>query len=224
VIVIEHIAVGALACTCTIVGDDVTGEAIVVDGGDDVPLIARRLNERGLRAKYLVHTHAHVDHIGALGELRATCGGSALLHPADLPLYATLAMQARWLGLARTPPVVAIDRDLVDGDVLVAGAVALRCLHTPGHTPGSTSFAVESNGTTSTLLTGDTLFRGAVGRWDIGGTSLADIVQSIEAKLLTYADDTVVVPGHGPTTTIGIERRNNPYLTQSDVREEANGA
>jgi glyoxylase-like metal-dependent hydrolase (beta-lactamase superfamily II) len=208
---IDHIAVGSLACTCTIIGDDVSGEAIVVDGGDDVASIARRLDERRLRAKYLVHTHAHVDHIGALGELRATCGGSAFLHPADLPLYATLALQARWLGLARTPPVVAIDHELADGDVLVAGAVALRCLHTPGHTPGSTSFAIETAGTTM-LLTGDTLFRGAVGRWDIGGTSLADIVQSIESKLLPYADETIVVPGHGPTTTIGIERRTNPYL------------
>jgi glyoxylase-like metal-dependent hydrolase (beta-lactamase superfamily II) len=212
-LILEHLAVGALGCTCTIVGDPATGEAIVVDGGDDVPEIAARLTALGLRANYLVHTHAHIDHIGALGELRETCGGTALLHPADGPLYQTLALQARWLGLTRAPPVVRIDADLRDGDTLAAGDVTLRALHTPGHTPGSTSFAVERTGEPALLLTGDTLFRGAVGRWDLGGTSLADIVRSINEKLLVYADETVVIPGHGPATTIGVERRQNPYLT-----------
>jgi hydroxyacylglutathione hydrolase len=213
-VIVEHLAVGQLECTCTIVGDPATGEAIVVDGGAEVPQIAERLRALGLRAKYLVHTHAHIDHIGALGELRDTCGGSALLHPADGPLYATLAQQARWLGLSTAPPVVRIDAELADGDALVAGGVTLRCLHTPGHTPGSTSFAVEHNGATGLLLTGDTLFAGAVGRWDLGGTSLADIVTSINEKLLAYDDATVVIPGHGPATTIGTERRENPYLVE----------
>jgi hydroxyacylglutathione hydrolase len=211
-VIVEHLAVGALACTCTIVGDELSGEAIVVDGGDEVPAIAARLSALGLRPKYLVHTHAHIDHIGALGELRDTCGGSALLHPADGPLYQTLALQARWIGLAHAPPIVRIDADLRDGDGLGIGGVTLRCLHTPGHTPGSTSFALEVGGATPMLLTGDTLFRGAVGRWDLGGTSLADIVQSINEKLLAYNDATIVIPGHGPATTIGIERRENPYL------------
>src|ERR1017187_6976058 len=97
--IVEHLAVGPLECTCTIVGDRATGEAVVIDGGDDVPEVAQRLRMLGLRAKYLVHTHAHIDHIGALGELRDTCGGSALLHPADGPLYQMLAQQARWIGL-----------------------------------------------------------------------------------------------------------------------------
>ncbi len=210
--IVEHFAVGMLECTCTIVGDAATGDAIVIDGGDDVPAIAARLAQLGLQAKYLLHTHAHIDHIGALGELRDTCGGSALLHPADGPLYATLALQAAWLGLAQTPPVVRIDADLHDGDAICVGDVTLRALHTPGHTPGSTSFAVEGAAKTL-LLTGDTLFRGAVGRWDLGGTSLADIVASINEKLFAYDDATIVIPGHGPPTTIGTERRTNPYLT-----------
>ncbi|MEA2721967.1 MAG: hydroxyacylglutathione hydrolase, partial [Candidatus Eremiobacteraeota bacterium] len=134
-----------------------------------------------------------------------------MLHHADLPLYGTLAQQAMWLGMLTPPQVVALDGDLTDGDVLRAGALALRCIHTPGHTPGSTSFALESDGRT-TLFTGDTLFRGAVGRWDLGGTSLADIVSSIRRKLLVHGDDSTVVPGHGPATTIGEERRENPYL------------
>jgi glyoxylase-like metal-dependent hydrolase (beta-lactamase superfamily II) len=210
--IVEHLAVGPLECTCTILGDPASGEAIVVDGGADVPAIAERLTALGLRAKYLVHTHAHIDHIGALGELRDTCGGSALLHPADGPLYRALAVQAGWLGITPVPAVVRIDGDLRDGDAIDVGDVTLRCLHTPGHTPGSTSFAIEFDGATQALLSGDTLFRGGVGRWDLGGTSLEDIVASINEKLLAYDDATVVVPGHGPATTIGIERRQNPYL------------
>jgi glyoxylase-like metal-dependent hydrolase (beta-lactamase superfamily II) len=209
--IVETFPVGMLQCNCTILGDPGSGEAIVIDGGDDVPEITRRLDAHGLRARYLVHTHAHVDHIGALGPLRERVGGDALLHPGDLPLYGTLAEQALWLGMVRPPDVVALDGDLADGDVLRAGELALRCLHTPGHTPGSTSFALEDSGGTR-LFSGDTLFAGAVGRWDLGGTSLADIVRSIRTKLLDHDDATVVVPGHGPSTTIGIERRTNPYL------------
>jgi len=184
----------------------------VIDGGDEAAQVAARLERAGLRPRYLVHTHAHIDHIGALGPLRERVGGSALLHPADRPLYATLAQQARWLGLIESPQIVALDGELVDGDVLRAGAIELRCVHTPGHTPGSTSFAVEAGGKT-TLYTGDTLFRGAVGRWDLGGTSLADIVRSIRERLLVFDDGSIVVPGHGPTTTVGTERRENPYLS-----------
>jgi glyoxylase-like metal-dependent hydrolase (beta-lactamase superfamily II) len=213
-VIVETFPVGMLECNCTILGDPASGEAIVIDGGDDVPEIARRLERHGLRPRYLVHTHAHFDHIGALGPLRERVGGDALLHPADRPLYAALAEQARWVGLAGAPRPVALDGDLVDDDVLRAGSIALRCVHTPGHTPGSTSFALDHGGTT-TLFTGDTLFRGGVGRWDLGGTSLADIVRSIRSRLLVHDDGSVVVPGHGPASTIGLERRANPYLVES---------
>jgi glyoxylase-like metal-dependent hydrolase (beta-lactamase superfamily II) len=210
--IVETFPVGMLGCNCTVLGDSASGEAIVIDGGDDVSQIAQHLDAHGLRPRYLVHTHAHVDHIGALGPLRERVGGTALLHPGDLPLYGALAQQARMLGLPEAPQIVALDGDLADGDELRAGTVTLRVLHTPGHTPGSTSFALENAGAT-TLFTGDTLFRGAVGRWDLGGTSLADIVRSIRTKLLVHDDAATVVPGHGPATTIGIERRFNPYLT-----------
>jgi hydroxyacylglutathione hydrolase len=210
-VIVETFAVGALGCNCTILGDPGSGEAIVIDGGDEVDDIARRLDAHGLRPRYLVHTHAHVDHIGALGPLRERVGGDGLLHHADVPLYGTLAQQARFLGMLAPPRIVALDGDLTDGDVLRAGAIALRCIHTPGHTPGSTSFALDGDDR-ALLFTGDTLFRGAVGRWDLGGTSLADIVDSIRRKLLVHDDASVVVPGHGPATTIGQERRTNPYL------------
>ncbi len=206
-----HFPVGPLGCNCTVLGDETTGEAIVVDGGDDVPRIASVLEEHRLRPRYLVHTHAHFDHIGALGELRERVGGQGLLHPADLPLYEMLEEQGRWVGIpiARSP--APIDAELEDGLVLKSGNVELTCLHTPGHTPGSTSFVVEVEGKPR-LLSGDTLFRGSVGRWDLGGTTLEDIVTSIRAKLLVYPDDTIVIPGHGPATTVGTERLANPYL------------
>jgi len=207
-----HFPVGPLGCNCTVLGDEQSGEAIVVDGGDDVEQIVSVLGENKLQPKYLVHTHAHFDHIGALGALRERVGGDGLLHPADRPLYALLGEQGRWVGLPITLAPTTLDGDLEDGLVLRAGEVALRCLHTPGHTPGSTSFAVDVGGKTR-LLSGDTLFRGSIGRWDLGGTSMEDIVASIREKLLAYPDDTAVVPGHGPATTIGEERMGNPYLT-----------
>jgi glyoxylase-like metal-dependent hydrolase (beta-lactamase superfamily II) len=209
---IEHVAVGPLGCTCTIVADPASGEAIVVDGGDEAEAIAARLTELGVRARYLVHTHAHVDHIGCLGQLRELTGAQGLLHHGDLPLYATVREQAVWLGM-RPPSIVAIDADLKEGDRLRAGPVELEVLHTPGHTPGSVSFALTRPGAAPLLLSGDTLFRGSVGRVDIGGTTLQELTGSIRAKLFAFADDTVVVPGHGPATTIGHERRTNPYLT-----------
>lgn len=209
--IVETFAVGMLGCNCTILGDPASGEAVVIDGGDDVPEIAARLDAHGLRPRYLIHTHAHFDHIGSLGPLRERCGGAGLLHHADRPLYATLAKQGRMIGLAGMFHPVELDGDLADGDVLDAGAVRVRVLHTPGHTPGSTSFAVDVDGAT-TLFTGDTLFRGAVGRWDLGGTSLEDIVTSIREKLLVFDDSTAVVSGHGASTTIGIERATNPFL------------
>ncbi|MGB6522311.1 MAG: MBL fold metallo-hydrolase [Candidatus Cybelea sp.] len=207
----ETFEAGRLACNCTILADDLSGEAIVVDGGDGADEVDAYLRERNWRAKLLVHTHAHIDHIGDLGRLRELTRGRGLLHPADVPLYPMLAMQARWLGLPHAPRVVALDGDLLDGDRIELGDARVEVLHTPGHTPGSVSFAIR-NGSETTLLTGDTLFAGAIGRWDLGGTSMGDIVRSIQHKLMDFPDATPVIPGHGPSTTIGTERRSNPYL------------
>ena len=209
--ILETFPVGPLACNCSILGDEASGEAAVVDGGDGAAHVAKRLAERGLRAKYLIHTHAHIDHIGDAGDLRLRCGGAALLHPADLPLYHALEMQAQWIGLDRAPVPIDLDGDLHDGDVLEIGSLRVRVLHTPGHTPGSVCFAFEAGGTW-TILSGDTLFAGSIGRWDLGGTSMEDIVESIQRKLYEFPGDSAVIPGHGPATTIGAERNSNPYL------------
>ncbi len=212
--ILETFPVGLLSCNCTIVGDPRTGEAIVIDGGDGVDEVVERLKRHDLRATLLVHTHAHLDHIGDLGRLRAVTGAKGLLHAGDVPLYGMLPMQAQWIGLPAPPPVVDIDGHLRDGDVLAAGNVELGVLHTPGHTPGSVCFAVRDGAARETLLTGDTLFAGSIGRWDLGGTSMEDIVESIHTKLMPYDDATRVIPGHGPFTSIGIERRSNPYLRE----------
>jgi hydroxyacylglutathione hydrolase len=211
-VVVEHFAVGPLQCVCTIVADRATGEAIVIDGGDEAERIVGRLEALGVRATTLVHTHAHIDHIGALADLKERTSARGLLHPADLPLYSALREQARWLGV-RPPRTSTPDGDLVEGDRLQAGLGALDVLHTPGHTPGSVTFALTANGATL-LLAGDTLFAGSVGRWDLGGTSLEDIVRSIRSKIFAYPDDTVVIPGHGPATSVGVERATNPFLVE----------
>lgn len=208
---VETFAVGPLACNCTIVADEASAQAVVIDGGDGVAEVVRRLEARGWRASYLIHTHAHIDHIGDVGRLREATGARALLHPADLPLYRSLATQARWLGMEEAPRVVELDGDLLDGERVIVGGLRLDVLHTPGHTPGSLCFALEENART-TIFSGDTLFAGSIGRWDLGGTSMEEIVSSIHRKLFDYADDTLVVPGHGPFTTIGVERNENPYL------------
>ena len=212
--IFETFPVGSLGCNCTIVGNPATGEAIVVDGGDGVADVLERLAHHGLRAKYLIHTHAHFDHIADVGSLRERTNAPALLHPADLPIYAMQPQLARMFGLPEMPPIVNLDGDLVDGERFAIGSVGVEVLHTPGHTPGSVCFAVSDERETR-LLTGDTLFAGAIGRWDLGGTSMRDIVDSINRKLMDYADATPVIPGHGAFTTIGEERANNPYLVSS---------
>jgi glyoxylase-like metal-dependent hydrolase (beta-lactamase superfamily II) len=210
-VIIETFPLGSLGCNCTILADEQSGEAIVVDGGDGVNEVMRRLAARNLRATHLLHTHAHIDHIGDLEALREHTGGRGLLHPADLPLYKTLAIQAAWIGLAQAPRIVDLDGDLHDNDTIALGAARVTVLHTPGHTPGSVCFVIDDDGKT-TILSGDTLFAGSIGRWDLGGTSMEDIVGSIHRKLLDFPDATPVIPGHGPFTSIGTERNENPYL------------
>ena len=210
--IVETFAVGMLACNATIIGDEESHEAIVVDGGDGVPEVLARLKQRSLHARYLIHTHAHFDHIADVGGLRERTRARALLHPADLPIYHQQPNLARLFGLPEMPPIVELDGDLMDGDRFTIGKVSVEVLHTPGHTPGSVCFAVADGAAPTQLLTGDTLFAGAIGRWDLGGTSMEDIVNSIHRKLMDYPDATTVIPGHGSFTTIGTERRTNPYL------------
>lgn len=206
--ILETFPVGPLACNCTILGDEESRHAVVIDPGDDAPEILRRLEALGLALRAMIATHAHIDHVGAVAELQKATGASASIHEDDLFLYDNLAAQARWLGLP-PPQRGTIEKFLDHGDAISDGAIDLEVLHTPGHTPGSLSFRAGSE---ALLFTGDTLFLNSVGRTDLPGGSMPDLLDSIRQRLLCFADDTRVIPGHGPATSIGRERRQNPFL------------
>jgi glyoxylase-like metal-dependent hydrolase (beta-lactamase superfamily II) len=208
----EILPVGMLACNCSVMGDESTGEAIVIDPGDEVEQIQRILTKHRLRAKYIVATHAHIDHVGGIEKLKEATGAAVLMHEDDLPLYQNLAMQAEWLGVP-APGVAEVDQFLNEGDLLRCGTLSLEILHTPGHSPGSISLHLP--GENPMILSGDTLFQGSIGRTDLWGGSLEEILRSIRTRLLVFPDQTPVFPGHGAPTTIGEEREKNPFLQDS---------
>jgi len=205
----EIIPVGMLACNCSIVGDEATGEAVVIDPGDEADRVLEVLAKHNLRPKYIVATHAHIDHVGGLEQLKRATGAAVLMHAGDLPLYENVAVQAEWLGLI-PPDVVNVDQFLKEGDALRFGAYVLEVLHTPGHSPGSLSLHLASP--QPKIFSGDTLFQQSIGRTDLWGGSYEQILDSIHNRLLICPDETPVFPGHGPSTTIGDERETNPFL------------
>jgi glyoxylase-like metal-dependent hydrolase (beta-lactamase superfamily II) len=204
----EVLPVGVLACNCSIIGDETTHEAIVIDPGDDISEILAILSRHGLTVRMIAITHAHIDHIGGAKKLRDLTGAPVYMHEDDAVLAANLDMQARWLG-CEAPEDPGIDTPAREGDTLRAGTVEAQVLHTPGHTPGSISLFIPSAGK---LIAGDTLFRGSVGRTDLPGGDSRAIANSIRAKLYTLPEDTVVTPGHGDETTIGTEKASNPFV------------
>lgn len=208
---VEHFPVAPLGCNCVIVGDLERGEAIVCDPGGEADKILARLAAKGLRCVAIVHTHAHFDHCGATGLVQAATSAPTMLHEGDLFLYNDLQMQLDAFGVPmKAPKLPEVDRFLTDQDSVHAGDVEAGVVHTPGHTPGSLCFLVQ--GDTPVLLAGDTLFRGGIGRTDLWGGDSRLILKSIEQRLMTLPDDTLVITGHGPVTRIGDERRHNPFL------------
>ena len=206
----ETFPVGPLQCNCTILGDPATGDAVVVDPGDDADVITDRLKALGLKAVALVHTHAHFDHVGAARAVSEATGAGIRLHEDDRWLYEHLDVQGRMFGMT-FDAVLPVERWLVDGDVVGRGRAEVLVLHTPGHTPGSVCFRCDVGGR-PVLFAGDTLFRGAIGRTDLWGGDYPAIERSIKSRLYTLPEDTVVVTGHGPETTIGRERRSNAFV------------
>jgi len=201
-----------LQCNCSIFGDETTREAIVIDPGDQIEDILAVLERHKLTVKAIVITHAHIDHIGGAAKLKALTAAPVYMNSSDQELYDHLDTQAAWLGMA-APSRTEIDTPVREGDSLTLGEASsqttFHILHTPGHTQGSISLWIPSE---SKLIAGDTLFRDSIGRTDLPGGDSRQILRSIHSRLLTLPETAVVVPGHGPNTTIGREKEHNPFL------------
>jgi len=205
----EILTVGPLQCNCSILGDEVSHEAIVVDPGDEVQRILAVLAQHNLTLKQILVTHAHIDHIAGAARLKAISGAPILYNASDLPLVRMMDVQAGWIGAA-TPDVRPPDDTLDDGKIIAITGLSGSILHTPGHTQGSCCLYLPAQ---NLLLAGDTLFAGSVGRTDLPGGNGAELIRSIHSKLLPLPDLTIVIAGHGPSTTIGEERKSNPFLS-----------
>lgn len=206
--ILKTFPVGPLQCNCTILGDETTGEAMVVDPGDNIPQILAFLAQHKLTLKQIVVTHGHIDHVGGAVRLKRSTGAPVLLNQNDLPLLEMMDVQADWLGIP-TPEVAPPDVSAEDGMMTGIAGHTAQVIHTPGHTRGSIClhFAPEN-----LLLAGDTLFAGSIGRTDLPGGDGRQILRSLHDRLLNLPDETRVIPGHGRETTIGQERDTNPFL------------
>ncbi len=207
----EILPVGPLQCNCSVIGDEISHEAMVIDPGDDVEDILEIIRRHKLQVKQIVITHAHIDHVGGAMKLRAATGAPILLNQNDYALLKLLDVQATWIGMA-SPGEVNVDQTIGPSDKVKAGSLIADVLHTPGHTEGSICLYFEAQ---KKLIAGDTLFAGSIGRTDLPGGSFDKIINSIHEQVLALPDDTVVVPGHGALTTIGEERENNPFLVKN---------
>lgn len=207
----EILPVGPLQCNCSVIGDETTREAMVIDPGDDIEDVLALIEKHNLKVKQIVVTHAHIDHVGGAMKLRAATGAPILLNQNDSALLKMLDVQAAWIGM-KNPGQVDIDHSIGQADTLRTGSMTADVIHTPGHTEGSICLYFQAE---SKLIAGDTLFAGSIGRTDLPGGSMEKIIRSLHEKVMALPDDTLVVPGHGPLTTIGEERESNPFLVKT---------
>ncbi len=206
--ILETIVVGALGVNCFVLGDPETKDGVVVDPGADVANILAVVQRHGLTVRYVLNTHGHFDHVGGNRQLLEQTSACLMIHAADVSYLDKVSHVAEMYGLqAENSPVP--DQYLTDGQRITFGNRIIEVLHTPGHTPGGCCLYLPSEGT---VITGDTLFADSVGRTDLPGGSHETLVQAIREKLLPLPEGTIVLPGHGPTTTVGREKRGNPYL------------
>lgn len=204
--IIRKLEVGPIMANCFIVGCENTKEAVVIDPGDDADQILMTLAKNELKAKYLINTHGHFDHVGANKRMKEATGAQIAIHPEDEPMLQDLSGNAMMFGLSaeNSPPA---DILLNDGDTVSFGDITLKVIHTPGHSRGGICLYTKGH-----LFAGDTLFAGSIGRTDLPGGSYDDLISNIKTKLLVLDDDTRVYTGHGPETTIRNERAVNPFL------------
>jgi glyoxylase-like metal-dependent hydrolase (beta-lactamase superfamily II) len=206
--IVEMLTVGPFQENCYVVGDEVSGEGALVDPGDEATRIALAVEQTGLEIGQIIITHAHIDHVGAIAPLVEEYACPVLMHEEAEAMLKTVPQQAMMMGL-RFGKVPRMDRHVADEEVLEVGSLRLRSLYTPGHAPGHLSFLVEGEGV---VFSGDALFAGSVGRVDLPGGSMDVLMRSIEERLMPLPDDTRVLSGHGPETTIARERMTNPFL------------
>lgn len=209
-LMVKGLVVGIFQENCWIIGSRRTGEAIIIDPGDEAERILELASDMGVRPKLIVNSHAHVDHILAVPGVQRATGARFLLHPHDDALAAQAAASARrWTGVDVEPPPAA-DAPLAHGDIVEVEGVRLQVLHTPGHTQGSVCFYTDG-----LLFSGDTLFLGSVGRTDLPGGNHVQMMNSILDELLPLPDGTIVLPGHMRETRIGHERATNPFILEA---------
>ena len=206
--ILKSITVGPFQENCYVVGDEATGTGALIDPGDEAARISLQVEQTNLQISSIILTHAHIDHVGAVVTLVEEYGCPVLIHREAEPMLNQLPTQAMMMGM-KFGKVPAVDGYIEDGEVVEIGNLRLEPLYTPGHAPGHLAFYVPSEGL---VISGDALFAGSVGRVDLPGGSMEVLMHSIEEKLLTLPDDTLVYPGHGPETTIGREREMNPFL------------
>jgi hydroxyacylglutathione hydrolase len=204
----EILPVGVLQCNCSIFGDEASGEAVVIDPGDEIGRLTAILEKHHLRVKAIIVTHAHIDHIGGAHKLKALTGAPVYMNFNDQELYDHIDEQAQWLGVV-PPAKTGIDVNAREGESVKLGPAEFHVLDTPGHTQGSISVWIPAE---NKLLAGDTLFLDSIGRTDLPGGNSRQLLRSIHDKLLPLDDAVVVIPGHGQSTTIGRERKRNPFL------------
>lgn len=207
----ETFPAGPLQCNCTILACADTKDAVVVDPGGELEKIAEIVRHYDLTVRAIIHTHAHLDHIYGTRGVKEAHGGSICLHKGDLFLYDGAQVQGQMFGL-HVDPVAPVDRFVEHGDTIEFGKRSALVVHTPGHTPGSVCFEVHAAGEKPLLFAGDTLFRRSVGRTDLPGGDTKALARSIKERLYTRDLDALVIPGHGPTTTLGDEARANPFV------------
>ncbi len=201
-------SVPPLGCNCSIIGDPVTKQAVVIDPGGAPERILHEVEALGLAVSHILHTHAHLDHFLASSEIKKSTGAAICLHQDDLQLWNNLELQCRVFGVSYVPALPP-DHWLTDEEKVMLGQVPIVALHTPGHTPGSISFYLPND---KLVLAGDTLFRGSIGRTDLWGGNFEAIEQSIRERLYTLDEATTVITGHGPDTEIGVEKEMNQFV------------